>query len=136
MARNRYVASIHDGSMVCPDDDCGVKNAPAGSDEYEAECWRCGTVLESENIAPGDIIEVSTIDEKGDGTIVTKATSGLVVFVTEPVEQAEFYVEVTDVDRNCAYGTPTEIPSEPDASESQRAKPRRLGSRDNFWEST
>lgn len=135
MGRNQYVASIHDTAIVCPEPNCGVKNAPESASEYESGCWRCGVDLESSALSVGDIVEVRTIDESESGNTVTKAASGLVVFVTAPVTNVEFFVEITDIDRNCAYGTPTDDVVDEESSDTTTEQSQRLGSRDNFWES-
>lgn len=139
MGRNRYLADVHDSGIICETDGCRVKNAPEDSEEYEPECWRCGALLPSEDVTEGDVLTVTTVDQHEDGTIVSKAETGLVVFVPESVETAEFSVKLTAVDRNCAYGTPVarDIQEETDEDQESGTKPpQRLGSRDNFWDSS
>lgn len=136
MVENRYVEGIHENPLFCPDDACGVKNAPPGSDEYKDNCWRCDTALRDDKVSEGDVLEVTVVDEKPDGTTVARSESGLVIFVHEDVHQPIFPVEVTDVDRNYASATVTDASDLPDDgdSEEENEQPHRLGSRENFWD--
>lgn len=136
MSENQYDGSVHDVPLFCQQDGCGVKNAPVDSEAYDSNCWRCGEDLHSGTVSTGDVLEVSMIDETDDGRPISKAPCGIVVFVQESVDKAEFHVEITDVERSHAYGIPTEPPaSTEEESDSETEQPQRLGSRDNFWES-
>lgn len=95
----RYHPAIHESSVTC--DECGVKNAPEGSDEFDDSCWRCGSGFEKA-IEVGDIIEVDVVDVDKNGRSVARAKNGLVVFLDRETSAIEATAEVTTLEASHA----------------------------------
>ncbi|MCU4741579.1 TRAM domain-containing protein [Halobacteria archaeon AArc-m2/3/4] len=93
----RYQPGQHDSFIKCDTPRCGASNAPEGSPEYDADCWRCGESLGGKP-EPGDEVVVDIVDEKHDGTLVCKTDGGFVLFLEAEVATIEAMVRVTSVD--------------------------------------
>lgn len=100
----RYHPSIHDSSIKCEQDRCGVKNAPEGSDEFDANCWRCGEPLDARPEV-GDILTVDIVDVDDDGGSIAKTEEGFVLFLDEELGVLEATVEVTEIESTSGQAT-------------------------------
>lgn len=93
----RYHPSVHDSSIKCDEQRCGVRNAPEGTDEYDPSCWRCGEPLDGRPEV-GDIVDVDIVDLNDEGKSVAKTEGGFVLFLNKELASLEASVEVTSVE--------------------------------------
>lgn len=143
----RYNPASHGGPLACPD--CGAKNAPADSEEYDGVCFDCGFNFETP-VSTGDEITVKITDIHESGRGVGRLESGFIVLVSgslptsKPGKVKQVDVRITKVTNTYAEVDSVkesrlvdeEQDDTEDATDETRGRSDRgpsLGNREDFW---
>ena len=151
MADNRYDPDKHDTYVTCPRGKrCGRKNAPLESDEFEPECYNCGTHLNIQPVELGETVELYIYDIHESGAGVGRTDDGFVILTHGCLPDAHVVAEITKIYQNHAEADVVEEHDlsdedketiqalkdgrDPEAEdEDEEDEEQGLGSRDNFF---